>query len=130
MPTRCWRCSSVKVGARRSTGRGSVRWFLFPTNTWEPPPLTWVVWVSARTNEPCASFGVRMEKCNSNKGTGGMECSVVLFKPRIHLFACTHLSVSNMLDVMPCLCTYISLQPFVQTRLNCGSLLYMCFKTV
>ena len=35
---------------------------------------------------------------NSNKGTGGMESSVVLFKPRIHLFACTHLSVSNTLD--------------------------------
>ena len=34
----------------------------------------------------------------SNKGTGGMECSVVLFKPRIHLFACTHLSVSYSLD--------------------------------
>ena len=27
-----------------------------------------------------------------------MECSVVLFKPRIHLFACTHPSVSNSLD--------------------------------
>ena len=39
-----------------------------------------------------------MEKCNSNKGTGGMECSVVLFKPRIHLFACTHPSVSNSCD--------------------------------
>ena len=34
----------------------------------------------------------------SNKGTGGMESSVVLFKPRIHLFACTHPSVSNSLD--------------------------------
>ena len=36
--------------------------------------------------------------CNSNKGTGGMEGSVVLFKPRIHLFACTHPSVSYSLD--------------------------------
>ena len=27
-----------------------------------------------------------------------MESSVVLFKPRIHLFACTHPSVSNSLD--------------------------------
>ena len=54
----------------------------------------------------------------SNKGTGGMESSVVLFLPRIHLFACTHPSVSNTLDVRPCLCTSISLQPFVQTRLN------------
>ena len=35
--------------------------------------------------------------CNSNKGTGGMESSVVVFKPRIHLFARTHLSVSNSL---------------------------------
>ena len=39
--------------------------------------------------------------CNSNKGTGGMESSVVLFKPRIHLFACTHPSVSNSLDFQP-----------------------------
>ena len=30
-------------GARRSTETGSARWFLFPTNTWEPPLLTWVV---------------------------------------------------------------------------------------
>ena len=35
--------------------------------------------------------------CNSNKGKGGMESSVVLFKPRIHLFACTHPTVSNSL---------------------------------
>ena len=27
-PTRCWRYSSVRVGARRSTGRGSARWVL------------------------------------------------------------------------------------------------------
>ena len=26
----------------RSTGRGSARWVLFPTNTWEPLLLTWV----------------------------------------------------------------------------------------
>ena len=62
----------------------------------------------------------------SNKGTGGMESSVVLFKPRIHLFACTHPSVSNSLDCNDCLRTSISLQPFVQlqpfdqTRLDCG----------
>ena len=36
--------------------------------------------------------------CSSNKGTGGMESSVVLFKPCIHLFACSHHSVSNSLD--------------------------------
>ena len=36
--------------------------------------------------------------CNSNKGTGGMESRVVLFKPRILLFACTHPSVSTSLD--------------------------------
>ena len=29
-PTRCWRHSSVRVGARRSTGKGSALWFLFP----------------------------------------------------------------------------------------------------
>ena len=34
----------------------------------------------------------------SNKGTGGMEGCVVLFKPRNHLFVCTHPSVSNTLD--------------------------------
>ena len=28
------------MGARRSTGTGSARWFLFPTNTWEPLLLT------------------------------------------------------------------------------------------
>ena len=39
------------MGARRSTGRGSARWFLFPTNTWEPLLLTWVVQVSARIDE-------------------------------------------------------------------------------
>ena len=61
--------------------------------------------------------------CNSNKGTGGMESSVVLFKPRINLFACTRPSVSNSLDF--------------QTRLVCGSLFVnrhrsttMCVKTV
>ena len=31
------------MGARRSTETGSARWFLFPTKTWEPPLLTWVV---------------------------------------------------------------------------------------
>ena len=31
------------MGARRSTETGSARWFLFPTNTLEPPLLTWVV---------------------------------------------------------------------------------------
>ena len=51
----------MRVGALRSTETGSARWFLFPTNTWEPPLLTWVVQVSARTVEPCASIGVRME---------------------------------------------------------------------
>ena len=43
MPTRCWRCSSVRVGARRSTATGSARWFPYPTIIWEPPLLTWVV---------------------------------------------------------------------------------------
>ena len=68
------------------------------------------------------------------KGTGGMEGCVVLFKPRNHLFACTHPSVSNTLDcngwlvhkhqstalcfkhvwiVDPCLRTRMSLQPCV-----------------
>ena len=50
-PTRCWRCSSVRVGARRSTATGSARWFLYPTNTCEPLLLTWVVLASARMND-------------------------------------------------------------------------------
>ena len=60
--------------------------------------------------------------CNSNKGTGGMECSVVLFKPRIHLFACTHPSVSNSLDCNDWLAyKHQSTALYVQTR---GSLLF------
>ena len=62
--------------------------------------------------------------CNSNKGTGGMESSVVLFKPRIHLFACTHPSVSNSLDCNDWLAYKHQSTARVQTRLDCGSLLY------
>ena len=36
---------------RQSTATGSARWFPYPTNTWEPPLLTWVVLVSAGTND-------------------------------------------------------------------------------
>ena len=39
----------------------------------------------------------QIDRGKSNKDTGGMEISVVLFKPRIHLFACTHPSISNTL---------------------------------
>ena len=39
------------VGARRSTGTGSARWFLFPTNTWEPLLLTRVVQVRVSSDE-------------------------------------------------------------------------------
>ena len=60
----------------------------------------------------------------SNKGTVGMESSVALFKPHIHLFECTHPSVSNSLDYNDWLASSISLQPGVQTSLECGSLLY------
>ena len=60
--------------------------------------------------------------CNSNKGTGGMESSFVLFKPRIHLFACTLLSVSNSCDCNA-LCEYKHQSvALIQTRLTCGSL--------
>ena len=38
---------SVRVGARRSTGTGSARWFLIPKHTWEPLLLTRVVKVRA-----------------------------------------------------------------------------------
>ena len=70
--------------------------------------------------------------CNSNKGTGGMESSVVLFRPRIHLFACTHLSVSNSLDCNDWLAYKHQSTARVQTRLDCVSLLYtsISFHTV
>ena len=59
----------------------------------------------------------------SNKGTGGMESSVVLFKPCIHLFACTHPSVSISLDRNDWLAYKHQSIARVQTRLDCGSLL-------
>ena len=62
--------------------------------------------------------------CNSNKGTGVMESSVVLFKPRIHLFACARPSVSNSLDCNEWLAYMHQSPACVQTRLDCGSLLY------
>ena len=37
-----------------------------------------------RRQQDCANIDVRTEKCNSNKGTGGMERCVVLFIPHIH----------------------------------------------
>ena len=93
----------------------------------------------------------------SNKDTGGMECSVVLFKPRIHLFACTHPSVSNSLVVskpfelwilvaythqspawsfkhvwmgIPCLSTSISLQPCHQSPVLCSNTFGFWFLSV
>ena len=60
----------------------------------------------------------------SNKGTVGMESSVVLFKPHSHLFACTHPSVSNSLDYNDWLAYKHQSIACVQTRLDCGSLLY------
>ena len=67
----------------------------------------------------------------SNKGTGGMESSVVLFKPRI-LFACTHPSVSNVLDCNDWLAYKHQSTACVQTRLYYCSLLYtsISFQTV
>ena len=95
---------------------------------------------------------------SSNIGTGGMDVSVVLFIPRIHLFACTHPSVSITFDCNTLLvykhqstalcsntfglwflvCVHASVSsPVFQTRLDCGSLsVYMyqsqalCFKHV
>ena len=95
---------------------------------------------------------------SSNIGTGGMDVSVVLFNPRIHLFACTHPSVSNTFDCNTLLvykhqstalcsntfglwflvCGQASVSsPVFPTRLDCGSLsVYMhqspalCFKHV
>ena len=95
--------------------------------------------------------------CNLNTGTGGMECSVVLFKPRIHLFACTHPSVTNSLVVskpfelwilvaythqspawsfkhvwirIPCLSTNISLQPCHQSPVLCSNTFEFWFLSV
>ena len=62
--------------------------------------------------------------CSSNKGTGGMESSVVQFKPCIPLFACTHPSVSNSLDRNDWLAYKHQSTARVQTRLDCGSLLF------
>ena len=115
------------MGARRSSETGSARWFLLPTYTWEPLLLTLVVQVSARIDELHASLVSRRKMCNSNKGTGGMESSVVLFKSGIHLFACTHPSVSNAflwndwLDCGPWLRTRISSSSVLKTRLVNGS---------
>ena len=53
-----------------------------------------------------------------------MESSVVLFKPSIHLFACTHPSVSNSLDRNEWLAYKHQSTARVQTRLDCASLLY------
>ena len=50
-----------------------------------------------------------------------MESSVVLFKPRIHLFACTHPSVSNSLDCNDWLAYKHQSTARVQTHLDCGS---------
>ena len=59
----------------------------------------------------CLVFHTVSIPSESNKGTGGMESSVVLFKPCIHLFACTHPSVSNRWFVMTGWRTSISRQP-------------------
>ena len=56
--------------------------------------------------------------CNSNKGTGGMESSVALFKPRIHLFACTHPSVSISLVCNDWLAYTHQSTALYQTRLD------------
>ena len=60
----------------------------------------------------------------SSKGTGGMESSVVLIKPRIRLFACTHPSDSHSLDCTDWLAYKHQFTARVQTFLDCGSLLY------
>ena len=90
-------------------------------------------------------FKVRRNSIVSNIGTGGIEVCVVLFNPRIHLFECTHPSVSNTFGlwflvcvqasvysplfkhvwiVVPCLCTSISLQPCVSNTFRLWLLVY------
>ena len=100
------------VGApKRALHGGSC----FPTNTWEPPlKLTSLVRVLVS--------GWKM--CNSNKGMGGMENSVVLFKPRIHLFVCSYPCVSNSLVRDDWLMYKHQSTALVQTRLDRGSLLF------
>ena len=51
-----------------------------------------------------------------------MESSAVLFTPRIHLFACTHPSVSNTFDCNALFAYKHQTTAFVQTRLDGGSL--------
>ena len=58
------------------------------------PMIEHVVPAQIQVAEKTAEF----PQVQSNEGTGGMESSVVFFKPRIHLFACTHPSVSNWWD--------------------------------
>ena len=53
-----------------------------------------------------------------------MESRVVLFKPRIHLFACTHPSVSISLDCYDWLAYKHQSTARFQTRLDRGSSLY------
>ena len=53
-----------------------------------------------------------------------MESSVVLIKPRIRLFACTHPSDSHSLDCTDWLAYKHQFTARVQTFLDCGSLLY------
>ena len=60
------------------------------------------------------------EQMNSNKSTDGMESSVVLVKPRIHLFACTHPSVSISLVCNDWLAYKHQSKALFQTRLDCG----------
>ena len=80
--------------------------FFFSKNVSEPsnPPDELAQHVSKKSpsDELFLNFSFESSESdrvfNSNKGTGGMESSVVLFKPRIHLFACTLPSVSNSCD--------------------------------
>ena len=63
----------MRVRARRSTGTGSARWFLFPTNTWEPLLLTRVVQVRVCSDEHRACIGVRTENVQLSRGSDRMK---------------------------------------------------------
>ena len=56
------------------TATGSARWFLFPTITWEPPLLTWVVLVSARILRSFCEFGDRIDNVQHLLSTPERQC--------------------------------------------------------
>ena len=122
------------VGMSATVCWSSTPWPVDPVGPFPGPPphrtaqfFWWVSGCCFRCFWPssgvCSAISGLLLRC-SNKGTGGMESSVVLFKPRIHLFARTHPSVSISLDFYDWLAYKHQSTAHVQTRLDWGSLLY------